>query len=50
MRKLCFVLLLSGSFLLAQHRNPSATSQHKPKCLYAENADAPVSFVAAKGS
>ena len=31
MRKLWFVLLLSGSFLLAQDSNPSATSQRKSK-------------------
>jgi len=31
MRKLCFVLLLSASFLLAQDNNPSTASQHKSK-------------------
>ena len=31
MRKLWFVLLLSGSSVLAQDSNPSGTSQHKSK-------------------
>jgi hypothetical protein len=31
MRNLWFVLLLSGSFLLAQDSSPSTTSQHKSK-------------------
>jgi hypothetical protein len=31
MTRLWFALLLSGSFLLAQDSNPSATSQHKSK-------------------
>jgi hypothetical protein len=31
MRKLWYVLLLSGGFLLGQDSNPGATSQHKPK-------------------
>ncbi len=31
MRKLWYVLLLSGGILLAQNNNPSATSQRKPR-------------------
>ena len=31
MRTLCFIFLLSASFLLAQDNNPSTASQHKSK-------------------
>ncbi len=31
MRKLCFALLLSGSFLLAQDSGPASAGQHKSK-------------------
>jgi hypothetical protein len=36
MRNLWFVLLLSGSFLLAQDSSPSTTSQHKSKASKGE--------------